>query len=194
MLKLVRALDMPFNNVLEYYNSFKNKFEVNSFTISTIADGKDAYYERIIDSFEELYYLVDEEKPDYIIGFGSIENSGFIDYHKDNENDGNISYGVRENKRNKGYGTLILNLLLLECERLGMEEVCISCLEDNLASKRVIENNFGVLEKYWLDDYTEKLALKYWIKLHPTLEAKLQRIKRINQTKISYIQTSTYLR
>lgn len=59
MLKLVHALDISFNYVLEYYDSFKNKSEINSYTISTIVDSEDAYYERIIDSFEELYYLVD---------------------------------------------------------------------------------------------------------------------------------------
>ena len=183
MLKLVHALDIPFNYVLEYYDSFKNKSEINSYTISTIVDSEDAYYERIIDSFEELYYLVDEECQNCIIGFCSIENSGFLDYHKDNMNEGNISYGVRENKRNKGYGTLILNLLLIECQKLGMEEVCVSCLQDNVASKRVIEKNKGTLEKYWIDDLTEKPALKYWIKLHPTLEDKLKRVRKINQTK-----------
>lgn len=166
MLKLVRALDIPFESVIEYYDSFKDKREVNSFTISTVVDGEDEYFDRVVDSFEILYFLVDNQNPSFIIGFGSIENSGFINYHKEENNEGNISYGVRETKRNKGYGTLILNLLILECMKLGMSEVCVSCLEENIASKKVIENNFGKLEKRWIDNWTEKPALKFWIKFN----------------------------
>ena len=164
MLKLVSALDVGFESVLEYYNSFSSDKEVNSFTICSIVDGKDKYFELVACSFETLYYLNDDERPGYIIGYGNIDKSGLHDYHDDSINDGNISYGVRVCERRKGYGSLILKLLMNKCLEFGMSEVCVSCLKENIASNGVIKNNGGILERSFMTAFG-KPALKYWIKL-----------------------------
>lgn len=189
MLKLIRALDMPFASVENYFNSFKALrkkwlYEINCSAISTIIKGKDSYFKSITsDPDDILYYLVDDKRPDYIIGFGRIDNSPIFDWDKNYLNEGNISYGVRPAERKKGYGALILKMLLEKSEELGLSEVCVSCLEENIASKKIIEKNNGIFEKRWLDDQTEKDALKYWIKLTPSKSTKLTRSKNPNNIK-----------
>ncbi len=167
MLKLVHAFDMNFSNVKNYYDSFEDKWhDLNCYAINHVENGIQSYF-KYISTFEpNLYYLVDDDNPNYIIGFGTIEDSKILDYHKYYLNTGNIGYGIRPTERKKGYGTILLNLLLLECEKFGMSEVCVSCLKENIASSEVIKNNNGKLEKEFFDDETGKFGLKYWIKLH----------------------------
>ena len=72
---------------------------------------------------------------------------------------GHIGYSVRPGERGKGLGTLMLKLVLLEAKKLGLERVLLTCFETNLASRHVIENNGGVLEK------VEEDTCFYWITL-----------------------------
>ena len=187
MLKLVHAFDMNFDSVLDYYNSFEDKWhDLNCYAITMVEDGIEKYFDNISRRDKNLYYLVDDVNPDYIIGYGSIEDSDIIDYHLSYMNTGSIGYGVRPSERNKGYGTLILKLLLTECEKLGMYEVCVSCLEKNIASRRIIEKNKGQFEKRFFDDDLCKYGLKYWIKLHPNIILKYRRKRRIKETRTRY--------
>lgn len=57
-----------------------------------------------------------------------------------------IFYKIRLNERNKGYGTNMLELALNECKRLGMKQVRINCDDNNVASKRIIEKNSGIVD------------------------------------------------
>ena len=56
-----------------------------------------------------------------------------------------IYYEVREDRRQRGYGTTLLALGLQEARRLGLTELIVCCFESNPASKRVIEKNGGHL-------------------------------------------------
>jgi predicted acetyltransferase len=58
---------------------------------------------------------------------------------------GHIGYGIRPSMREQGYGTHILRLALQICRGMGTGIVRIGCAEDNIASRRVIEGNGGVL-------------------------------------------------
>jgi len=170
MLVLIHALDVPFNDVLDYYNSFTDKWnDLNCYAITKVEKGSNEYFEYINSSENNLYYLIDDEKPNYIIGYGSIEDSFILNYHKDYFNAGNIGYGIRVNERNKGYGTILLKLLLEKCEVLGIKEVCVSCHKKNIASKKVIIKNGGYFEKEFYDDWTNEIGLKFWIKTNPRL-------------------------
>lgn len=184
MLKLIHAVDMNLNSVKEYYDSFENPWrEIGCYAITKINSSEEEYLRYLFEDEKHLYYLIDDNNPNYIIGFGSIEDSYILDYHKSYLNEGNIGYGVRINERNKGYGTEILRLLLLKCEELGMKEVCVSCHEQNVASKKIIERNRGIFEKRWADDWSGKYALKYWIKLHPNIDNKIKILMYIHQKK-----------
>ena len=71
---------------------------------------------------------------------------------------GHIGYAIRPSQRGKGYGSLILRLLLEKARELAIGKLMIDCLADNLPSRKVIESNGGVLEKengsrayYWVE-------------------------------------------
>jgi predicted acetyltransferase len=60
---------------------------------------------------------------------------------------------------------MILALTLEQCRRLGIRRVLVTCLEDNIASARVIEANGGVLENV-IDAPGGRGSLRrYWISL-----------------------------
>jgi len=83
---------------------------------------------------------------------------------------GHIGYNVRSKYRGKGIATRALELGLLEARRLGLTRVLLTCDDDNLASRRVIEKNGGVLEdvvvEYTREDGTKSVIAhkrRYWV-------------------------------
>lgn len=77
---------------------------------------------------------------------------------------GHIGYAIRPSKRNKGYGSKILELALKEAKKLKLKKVLITCDDDNIASQKIIEKNGGKLQekKKW----EGKLMRFYWINLN----------------------------
>lgn len=86
-----------------------------------------------------------------------------IDHPRLIEVGGHIGYGVRPSERGKWYATEMLRFSLLEAKKLWLEKVLITCLDDNIPSAKVIENNGGVFERYAYRD--EKKYRRYWITL-----------------------------
>jgi predicted acetyltransferase/predicted GNAT family acetyltransferase len=92
---------------------------------------------------------------------------------------GHTGYCIRPSERGKGYGTLLFGEVLKKAAEINIPRVLVMCREDNAASRRVIENNRGVLQKivdgichYWVrldkdtgmreihpDDYAEMVEL-----------------------------------
>lgn len=187
VLKLIHAMDMDIDSVKNYYDSFEDKWkDLNCYAITHVAESSQSYLNYVNDCEPNLYYLINDKRPDYIIGFGTIKDSMRLNFHVEHLNFGNIGYGIRPIERKKGYGTMLLKLLLLECEKRGMHEVCVSCLKENIASNGIIKNNKGKLEKEFFDEDTGKWGLKYWIKLHPKIYNRTKRLmKRIREDYIS---------
>lgn len=97
------------------------------------------------------YWLITDGKP---VGMGKLRH-----YLNDNLKieGGHIGYSIRPSERGKGYGNLILQELLKKARQKEIEEVLITCREDNIRSRKVIEHNGGELEsiadgrcKYWI--------------------------------------------
>jgi predicted acetyltransferase len=70
---------------------------------------------------------------------------------------GHIGYHVVPRHRGRGHATQMLAQAKPACQALGLTELLITCGEDNIGSRRVIEANGGVLERivdgearYWL--------------------------------------------
>lgn len=164
MLRLIHAFDMNYESVLEYYNAFEDKTDINNYSIEKVKDGKDAYFNYIWTYEDSMYYLVDTENEEYIIGYGSLLDDEDFDFHEDFFNVGSIAYGVRPNERRKGYGSKILDMILEKCSKRGMKEVCISCNKGNIPSRKMILNHGGIFEKEFYHDFAGA-GEKYWIKL-----------------------------
>ncbi len=60
---------------------------------------------------------------------------------------GHIGYAVVPSERRKGYATEMLRLGLKKAKCLGIQKVRVGCDEKNIASRKVIEANGGVLIK-----------------------------------------------
>lgn len=74
------------------------------------------------------------------------------------ERGGHIGYSIRPSRRREGHASVALRLAL-EVARtaLGLEQVLVTCDDDNYGSRRTIEGNGGVLE-----DVREGVR-RYWI-------------------------------
>jgi predicted acetyltransferase len=70
---------------------------------------------------------------------------------------GHIGYAVRPSVRRRGYATAALAQLLPVAARLGIDPALVTCDEDNVGSRAVIEANGGVLE----DERNGKL--RFWV-------------------------------
>lgn len=59
---------------------------------------------------------------------------------------GHIGFGVRPSAQGRGIAKELLRQTLIAAGRLGISEVLVICLKDNIASSRVIQANGGRLE------------------------------------------------
>ncbi|MCI8619335.1 MAG: GNAT family N-acetyltransferase [Oscillospiraceae bacterium] len=76
-------------------------------------------------------------------------------------NGGHIGDGVRPSERRKGIATQMIHLALLECKKLGIENVLMVCDKENTGSAKSIIKNGGVLEnEICVDGIIEQ---RYWI-------------------------------
>ena len=78
---------------------------------------------------------------------------------------GHIGYGVRYSKWNKGYGTELLHQALLKAKAMNLNDVLITCNDDNIGSIKIIEKNGSLLENKIENvvDGKRILTRRYWI-------------------------------
>ena len=70
---------------------------------------------------------------------------------------GHIGYDVRPSARRRGHATAMLRGVLAEAAALGIERALLTCDDDNVASRRVIEACGGALADQ------RAYRLRYWI-------------------------------
>ena len=109
---------------------------------------------------DSVFFLLDEDR-DRLIGAAHIR-------HCLNDSlrvtGGHIGDGVRPTERHKGCGTELVRLALLECKKLGIDKVLMTCDRDNTASAKTIIKNGGVLENEVVND-EGRTEQRYWITL-----------------------------
>lgn len=74
---------------------------------------------------------------------------------------GHIGYAVRPSARRRGHATEALCLMRAVAGDLGIDPALVTCDDDNVASRRVIEANEGVLE----DIRNHKM--RFWVPTRP---------------------------
>lgn len=79
---------------------------------------------------------------------------------------GHIGYGVLPEFRRRGYATEILKQSIRYCKNeLGINQILVTCDDDNIASWKTIEKNGGVLENKVIRKADGKtICRRYWIK------------------------------
>ncbi len=78
---------------------------------------------------------------------------------------GTIGYDINPSKRNQGYGTLILKLLLKKARLMGLKKVLITCDETNDPSYKIIIANGGKLQNAVEQGAGLPQKLRFWIRL-----------------------------
>ena len=144
-------------------------------------EGRQLHYDlnSLIDDFsafvQELHDAKDRSKlkPGRVPGsdFWLIDDNEFIGRlslrHELNEfllkMGGHIGYEIRPSKRRQGYGTEILRLGLEKAKELGLQRVLVTCDEDNIGSKKIIEYNGGQFENAIEIEGDTVRKLRYWI-------------------------------
>jgi predicted acetyltransferase len=76
---------------------------------------------------------------------------------------GHIGYQIRPSKRRRGYGKEILRLGLLKAKEHGLHRVLVTCDEDNIGSRKIIEYNGGQLENIIEVEDSPVRKMRYWI-------------------------------
>lgn len=168
MIKLIEPCEAYLASYMEAYDEYKQ----NNVTTYSFDNPKE---EDILEKFDryrkgvdlpagyvgsDYYWLVDDEKS-FFIGQIALRH---------NLNDklrilgGHIGYGVRYGQWNKGYGSLMLKLVLEKAKERGLTKVLCTCNDDNIGSARVMEHNGFILEDKILAsvDGEERLIRRYW--------------------------------
>jgi len=79
---------------------------------------------------------------------------------------GNIGYDICPSFRNKGYGNLILKLLIEKLKKKSIyKKLLITCEVDNLFSNLIVKNNGGILENKVISKRTGKDINRYWLEI-----------------------------
>jgi predicted acetyltransferase len=73
---------------------------------------------------------------------------------------GHVGYAVRPSRRREGHGTRMLQLVIPKLAALGIDPALITCDEDNIASRKIIERAGGVLAT----DIVVPGKLRYWLR------------------------------
>ncbi len=109
---------------------------------------------------DSVFFLLDTDR-DRLIGAAHIR-------HTLNDSlrvtGGHIGDGIRPTERRKGYGTELVRLALIECKKLGIDRVLMTCDKDNIASAKTIIKNGGVLENEVVNE-EGRIEQRYWISL-----------------------------
>ena len=74
-----------------------------------------------------------------------------------------IYYEIAPEFRQRGYGKQILALGLEKAAEIGLEQIIITCTDDNIGSKKIIENNGGTFIESAIIPGENKRMLKYRI-------------------------------
>lgn len=60
---------------------------------------------------------------------------------------GHAGYAIRQSERNKGYGTVLLKIIIEEAKKMNIEKVLLTVRNSNTNSIKIALNNGGKIEK-----------------------------------------------
>jgi predicted acetyltransferase len=103
--------------------------------------------------------------PRWLVEDGKVLG-GIVLRHVYDDRVGHIAYGIRPSARRRGLASWALGEMLVEARlALGVDQVMVPCLADNVPSYRTIESQGGVLEEIRETDHGP--VRRYWVKTPP---------------------------
>ncbi len=109
---------------------------------------------------DSVFFLLDNEKNKLL---GAVNIRHYLNEFLLKEG-GHIGLGIRPSERRKGYATKMIALALIECKKLGINKVLITCDKSNIGSAKSILKNGGILENEFVNSDGE-IEQRYWINL-----------------------------
>lgn len=171
-IKLVFPTEEYKNQVLDFLQEFfdNNEFEIaGDAGLDNIKDF-DVWLEKIRadltkgikekDKVSATLFLAIRKEDEKIVGIIQIRhtlNEYLLNFG------GHIGDSVRPSERKKGYATEMIRLSLEECRKMNIERVLMTCDKENIASRKSIQNNGGVIENEVLKE--GKIVQRLWIEL-----------------------------
>lgn len=101
----------------------------------------------------EYWWVVDGE-PHEVVGFLALRRDLDAWHH---EQGGHLGYSIRPGRRGRGHAGRAVRLALGRAAGLGLQRLLVTCAEDNVASRRVVERCGGVLED------VRRGTCRYWV-------------------------------
>lgn len=109
---------------------------------------------------DSVFFLLDEDRNRLL---GAVNIRHYLNDHLLKEG-GHIGDGIRPSERRKGYATEMVRLALIECKKLGIDRVLMTCDKENIGSAKSIIKNGGVLENEFINE-DGNIEQRYWIDL-----------------------------
>lgn len=172
-VKLIKLTKDYYNELASMIDEWKYDQEINHTDTSPYAIFKNDYHD--FDNYlnhlelkeakdglvpDSVFFLFDEDR-NKLIGAVNIRhylNDYLLKFG------GHIGDGIRPSERRKGYATKMIELALIECKKLGMDKVLITCNKSNIASAKTIIKNGGILENE-IKDSDGEIIQRYWINI-----------------------------
>ena len=172
-LKLIKLTKEYESALAEMIDEWKEDQEINNTNHSPWAIFKNDYhdFDYYLENLEiksegdgkvpdSVFFLLDEDRNRLL---GAVDIRHYLNESLLREG-GHIGDGIRPSERRKGYATEMIRLALIECKKLGMNKVLITCDRDNIGSAKSIINNGGILENEFVNSDGE-IEQRYWITL-----------------------------
>lgn len=172
-VKLIKLTKDYYNELASMIDEWKYDQEINHTDTSPYAIFKNDYhdFDNYLNNLElreakdglvpdSVFFLLDEDR-NKLIGAVNIRhylNDYLLKFG------GHIGDGIRPSERKKGYATKMIELALIECKKLGMDKVLITCNKSNIASAKTIIKNGGILENE-IKDFDGEIIQRYWINI-----------------------------
>lgn len=171
-LKLVKLTHEYKNQLIDMLTEWKTDIETNHTNSSPWAIFRNDFhdFDFYLENFENkkemngrvpdtTLFCLDEDRNKFV---GAVNIRHYL-----NEEllltGGHIGDGIRPSERGKGYSTIMIDLALKECKKLGINKALMCCDKNNIASRKSIINNGGILENEVNEN--DGITQRYWINI-----------------------------
>jgi predicted acetyltransferase len=170
-LLLVRPNKELESQAIEFKNEFfeNGETEINGSELWDKMENYDEWLEKISKNISKETVDPNWVVTDTFFAIRELDKKiiGIIDFRNE-LNDflrdfGHSGYSVRPSERKKGYATEMLRQLLEIARKIGLNEMQLSCIKNNIPSIKTITKNGGVYNRSF--KYNEEIANVYIIKL-----------------------------